>query len=162
LLPTFLREPNWAVSQIEERGPGAEEFLRLQIEDSLAWQAVAARFSNLAVALQAAALSGAALAKREAATIELAAELIVSCARFAAAAKAFRDGATDRLRHLIEEEVDARERALLISGRVGYGGGVNPVLVSEDIQNMRFFLADDRFPNMPDDLFHMTATPYST
>jgi hypothetical protein len=50
---------------------------------------------------------------------------------------------------------------LEISGRLGWGGGVNPILVSEDIQNMRLFLSSDDFPNTDDELFHFTATPYS-
>jgi hypothetical protein len=38
---------------------------------------------------------------------------------------------------------------------------VDPIFVSEDIQNMRLFLSDDAWPKVPDELFHLTPTPYS-
>ena len=80
----------------------------------------------------------------------------------AAAVDAWKRQDADRLRALIEAEAEGRERQLEISGRIGFGGGVNPILVSEDIQNMRLYLACPDFPQVPDEHFHVTANPYST
>jgi hypothetical protein len=114
----------------------------------------------LADALEKAGMPGF-LARREARNIELAGELIASEGRTLLAVQAYHDQDWPLLRETIAEEIDARERQLEISGRLGWGGGVNPILVSEDIQNMRLYLSSDDFPNTPDDSFHFTATPYS-
>jgi hypothetical protein len=98
---------------------------------------------------------------RESQNIELAGELIASEGRTILALDAYRARDAAVLRSTIAGEIDARERQLEISGRLGWGGGVNPILVSEDIQNMRLFLSSDDFPNTDDELFHFTATPYS-
>ena len=43
----------------------------------------------------------------------------------------------------------------------GSGGGVNPILVSDDIQNMRLFHSHPANPNVPEELFHFTLSPCS-
>lgn len=160
-IPAFLRQNNWGLSQVIGRGPGPDELVRLLERDRLAWLEAARGFDALAGVVERLSPTGAALAKREAANIELAAELIVSVGRAAAAYTAWQERAFTKLRAIVEAEIDARERQLQISGRIGLGGGVNPILVSEDIQNMRLFVSSDEFPDVPDNLFHLTACPYS-
>jgi hypothetical protein len=100
-------------------------------------------------------------ARRESRNIELAGELIASEGRYIAACQAFDTGDASRLRTLIEAEIEGRIRQQEISGHLRWGAGVNPILVDEDIQNMRLYLSRDDFPNTPDACFHFTATPYS-
>ncbi len=165
LVPAYLRSlhKQWGLSLVLRNGDmPAGEFLRLQLEDRIRFLGVADIFSKLAVRLRECGHSNAAnLVDRESANIALAGELIASVGRTVAAHDAFGRAAWDELRTLVEEEIDARERELEISGRIGFGGGVNTILVEEDIQNMRLFLSHPSFPLVPDDRFHFTATPYT-
>jgi len=164
LIPPCLRDKSraWEVRQIASDSDRAREFLAQQENDCLRFRETAEHFAALAETLQMHGLtSGAQLAARESAHIELAADLVVSTARFVLAVYLFESGEWDDLGTLVREEIDAREQQLLISGRCGFGGGVDPIFVSEDLQNMRLFLSDDTWPQVPDDLFHLTPTPYS-
>jgi len=163
LIPEFLRafDQGTSMKALRNTGIDTEAFIRFQQKDSKAFVAAAGQFDRLALALERADLDTASLARREARNVELAGELIASIGRSFAAAIAFKASDTAELRQLIEDEVDARERQLEISGRIGWGGGVNPLLVSEDIQNMRLYLSRDDFPDTPDEIFHLTQTPYS-
>ena len=119
-------------------------------------------FTRLAASLRECGnLRAAVIADRESANIALAGELIASIGRTVAAHDAFSCAAWSELRTLVTEEIDARERTLEISGRIGFGGGVNTVLVDEDIQNMRYFISHPAYPIVPDDQFHFTSTPYT-
>ncbi|MEI8196924.1 MAG: hypothetical protein WCI73_13570 [Phycisphaerae bacterium] len=162
LIPVHLREfyTSWGMKVLRERQIEVERFVEFQYADRVAFLAVAAAFEHLAARLAAAGFS-AGSALREGRHIALAGELVASQGRTFAAALAFAAGDTTRLRHIIEEEIDARERQLELSARAGWGGGVNPILVSEDIQNMRLYLSRDDFPHTPDTCFHFTPTPYS-
>ena len=163
LVPAYLRflRADWGMTSILRNGISAGDFAAWQKADCIAFVGVAGQFDRLAEALEKAGISGR-LARREARNIELAGELIASEGRTLLAVQAYHDQDWPLLRQTIAEEIDARERQLEISGRLGWGGGVNPLLVSEDIQNMRLYLSSDDFPNTPDDSFHFTATPYST
>jgi hypothetical protein len=162
LVPAYLRflRADWGMTSIMQNGLSAGDFAAWQKVDRLAFLGIAGQFERLADALEEAGISGH-LARREAPNIELAGELIASKGRTLLAVQAYHDQDWPLLRETIAEEIDARERQLEISGRLGWGGGVNPILVSEDIQNMRLYLSSDDFPNTPDDSFHFTATPYS-
>ena len=163
LVPAYLRflRTDWGMTSILKNGISAGGFADWQKADCIAFVGVAGKFDHFADALEKAGLSGR-LARREARNIELAGELIASEGRTLLAVQAYHDQDWPLLRQTIAEEIDARERQLEISGRLGWGGGVNPLLVSEDIQNMRQYLSSDDFPNTPDNSFHFTATPYST
>ena len=163
LVPAYLRflRTDWGMTSVLRNGISAGDFAAWQKTDCIAFVGVAGKFDHFADALEKAGLSGR-LARREARNIELAGELIASEGRTLLAVQAYHDQDWPLLRQTITEEIDARERQLEISGRLGWGGGVNPLLVSEDIQNMRLYLSSDDFPNTPDDSFHFTATPYST
>jgi hypothetical protein len=162
LVPAYLRflRADWGMTSIMQNGISAGDFAAWQKADRLAFLGVAGQFDRLADALEKAGMPGFP-ARREARNIELAGELIASEGRTLLAVQAYHDQDWPLLRETIAEEIDARERQLEISGRLGWGGGVNPILVSEDIQNMRLYLSSDDFPNTPDDSFHFTATPYS-
>jgi|GEM_PF-910526 len=140
---------------------GAEHFLSLQKEDQAAFAACAGSFDSLSGTLSSAGCESAAFARREAANIRLASELIVSEARFLLAIRLFAGSSWERLREIVLEELDARERQLVISGACGEGAGVDPALVEEDIQNMRLFLSAGCFPNVPDNWFQLTPCPYT-
>ena len=162
LVPAYLRflRTDWGMTSILQNGISAGDFAAWQKADCVAFLGVAGQFDRLADALEKAGMPGFP-ARREARNIELAGELIASEGRTLLAVQAYHDQDWPLLRETIAEEIDARERQLEISGRLGWGGGVNPILVSEDIQNMRLYLSSDDFPNTPDDSFHFTATPYS-
>lgn len=164
LIPTCLRGKSkvWEMQQITKDRKGAQEFLSTQEKSRRQFLEVAGKFAALAETLNRQGYStGSLIAAREAAHIELAAELLVSTARFVLAVYLFEGGEWEDLKALIRDEIGAREQQLLISGRCGFGGGVDPIFVSEDIQNMRLFLSDDAWPEVPDELFHLTPTPYS-
>ena len=160
LVPVFLRPSHGALRSLTKNGISPGDFATWQNADRLVFLGVAGQFDRLAGELEESGMSGR-LARREARNIELAGELLASEGRTILAAQAYHDQDWALLRQTIIEEIDARERQLEISGRLGWGGGVNPLLVSEDIQNMRMYLSSDDFPNTPDDHFHFTATPYS-
>ena len=88
-------------------------------------------------------------------------ELLASQGRTLTAADAFHRGDSEQLRAIVEAEIEERIRQQEISGRIGWGAGINPILVDEDIQNMRLYLSRDDFPDTPDEVFHFTHTPYS-
>lgn len=163
LLPRHLRlYPKSGVQkQLEDAGLTPERMCAYQREDRPSFLASAAHFDGLADALEEAGLPSASLARREARNIELAGELIASIGRFYGAFDAWDSGNAERLRAIIAEEIEARMRQQEISGRIGWGAGVNPILVDEDIQNMRLYLSSDDFPETPDEVFHFTETPYS-
>jgi len=164
LVPAYLRSLHrqWGLSDVLHGDMTARGFLRLQLEDRLHFLGAADIFAGLAGRLRKCGHdNAAALADRESANIALAGELIASVGRTVAAQEAFGRSAWEELRTLVAEEIDARERALEVSGRIGFGGGVNTNLVEEDIQNMRLFLSHPLFPFVPDDRFHFTATPYA-
>jgi hypothetical protein len=164
LIPANLRafHGSWPMDMIRNRGIDPVVMGRYQEEDRRAFLAVAAAFAAFADRLEASGCpAGAALARREGANIELAGELLASEGRTFLAAEAFNRGAADALRAIIAEEIEGRIRQQEIGGRVGWGAGVNSLLVDEDIQNMRLYLSRDDFPDTPDDCFHFTATPYS-
>lgn len=102
------------------------------------------------------------MARREARHIELAGELFASTGRTLTAHAAFKNGDRQQLRTIIEAEIDGRIRQQEITGRISRGSEINPILVDEDIQNMRLYLSHEDFPQVADELFHFTATPYST
>jgi hypothetical protein len=133
-------------------------FARCQDEDRLRFIAAGDRLRELAGRLPA---PSAALARREGDTLILAGELIASIGRTFAAIAAHQRGDHQDLRRIVGEEIDARERQLDLSGRIGFGGGVNPLLVGEDLQNMRLFLSHPAFPDVPAHLFSFTETPFS-
>jgi hypothetical protein len=165
LVPPLLRgvAKTWECRNVLQNGrvaPG--DFARWQEEDRERFQAAARRFDEFASALSATGNdAGPALAAREARNIELAGELIASVGRTVLAAALFERGDWQGLRRVVEQEIDAREAQLELSARAGVGAGVHPLLVREDIQNMRLFLASDEFPHVPDDRFHFTPTPFS-
>lgn len=163
LIPAWLdaAATSWAV-RLFDRSPRRDALLEMTRADRDAWREVARGFAALADRLEQAGLASTALARGESANIDLAAELIVSSVRTVSAVDAWKRRDADLLRTLIGDEIESRERQLDITGRIGLGGGVNPILVDEDIQNMRLFLADPDFPETPMDRFHWTATPYST
>jgi len=162
LVPAYLRflRTDWGMTSIMQNGISAGDFAAWQKVDRVAFLGVAEQFDRFAEALEKAGMSGR-LARREARNIELAGELLASEGRSLLAVQAYHDQDWPLLRQTIAEEIDARERQLEVSGRLGWGGGVNPLLVSEDTQNMRLYLSSDDFPNTPDDSFHFTATPFS-
>jgi len=161
LIPPFFEGYNWGLGQLLQHPCGPRAFLEFQEADRSCWLGVAQDFERLARLLAPISPEGARLAEREAAMITLAAELIVSIGRTAAAVAAWRARDVAGLRALIQAEIEGRERQLEISGRLGLGAGVNPILVSEDIQNMRLFLSHETFPDVPDERFHLTPCPYS-
>jgi len=162
LIPPTLRHDPWVIARVRRAGIDPSILGRFQMQDRLAFLFVAERFDEFADRLRDnGLLEPAAQARREARNIELAAELIASEGRTFEAFDAFQRGDWERLRTIIEAEIEARIRQQEISGRVGWGAGVNPILVDEDIQNMRLFLSHDAFPDVPDACFHFTATPYS-
>lgn len=79
--------------------------------------------------------------------------LIGSQGRIFAASAAYADRNAPMLRALILEEIEARRRQLELSAAIGAGGGIDPVAVSEDIQNMMLFLSSPDFPGTCDDVF---------
>ena len=164
LIPENLR---WLIDKgrlkgLEKRGIDIDGFNAYLHRDRDVFSETARRFERLADALRGkGSPAGASLADREAVNIELAGELIAGTGRTFAAAIAFRKRDAERLRQLIEEEIEARARELELSGRTGWGAGVNPLLVEEDMQNMCLYLSRDDFPDSPDECFHFTYTPYS-
>ena len=159
LIPANLRDSMRIVKQL---GPDPLVMAQYQDEDCATFIAVAADCDSLAERFRTAGMAdAAALAGREARNIELAGELLASVGRTFSAAVAFQAGDAARLRRIISDEIEGRIRQQEISGRIGWGAGINPILVDEDIQNMRLYLSRDDFPNTPDDCFHFTATPYS-
>jgi hypothetical protein len=164
LIPANLRafHDSWPMNMIRHQGIDAPTMGRYQEEDRVAFLAVAAAFDGFADRLAAAGLAaGAFLARREARNIELAGELLASEGRTVTAADAFRRGDAVGLRAIVTAEIEGRIRQQELSGRLGWGAGVNPILVDEDIQNMRLYLSRDDFPDTPDGVFHFTASPYS-
>ena len=164
LIPTCLRGKStvWEIQKIARDRNAAQEFLSRQEQNRLQFLEAAEKFAAFAETLHRQwHATGSHIAARESAHIELASELLVSTARFVLAVHLFEGREWEDLKQLIRDEIDARERQLLISGRCGFGGGVDPIFVSEDIQNMRLFLSDDAWPEVPDELFHLTPTPYS-
>jgi hypothetical protein len=161
LIPPYLKGMNWGLGEMLAHPCGPRAFLSHQEQDRCQWQAKAKQFLKLAADLEEKAPAGASLLRREGAMIELAAELITSIGRTVAAVDAWRRQDWASLRGLVADDIEGRERQLELSGRLGLGAGVNPILVSEDIQNMRLYLASDAFPDVPDDRFHLTPCPYS-
>ncbi len=164
LIPQVLREfkKSWVYAATRSMTIGAEQLSAFHQEDRRAFIRAATAFDVLATAFSdAGATEAASIARREARNIELAGELIASEGRFIAACHAFDVGDSERLRTIVESEIEGRIRQQEISGCIGWGAGVNPILVDEDIQNMRLYLSRDDFPNTPDACFHFTATPYS-
>jgi hypothetical protein len=164
LIPANLRafHGSWPMGMVRNSGIDPLDMGRYQEEDRQAFLAVAGAFTALADRLaESGCLPGAALARREGVNIELAGELLASEGRTFLAAAAFNRGDTAALRATIAEEIEGRIRQQEISGRIGWGAGVNPLLVDEDIQNMRLYLSRHDFPDTPDDCFHFTASPYS-
>ncbi|MEO6908137.1 MAG: hypothetical protein ABI210_09635 [Abditibacteriaceae bacterium] len=164
-IPAILRDfkHSWHVMLLSEGNSNLREFADFQLEDCRIFCEAAEQFDRLADEFESADLQSAKLlARREARKIELAGDLLANQGRLIFAALAVDDGDDVQLRQIVEDEIDARERQLEISGRIGWGGGVHPLLVSEDIQNMRLFLSHDAFPNVPDDCFQFTPSPYST
>lgn len=164
LVPPVLRASDYAKGH-----PGlhtiaeVECFLDFQRQDCLAFLGARDCFVELADRLcEAGCHEGANIARKEAANIHLAGELLVSQARFLLACRLFHNGGSaQRLGEIVEEEIEARERQLLISADCGSGAGINPIFVFEDIQNMRLFLSDDSFPDVPDDCFQLSPTPFT-
>ncbi len=164
LVPANLRafHQSWSMRLMTNKSIDPDRFLAFQEEDRLLFLAVAEAFDALADRCQSATLPAAALlARREARNIQLAGELLASEGRMFAASTAFTRQDAARLRELIEAELEARDRQLEISARIGWGAGINPILVSEDIHNMRLYLSRDDFPDTPDGCFHFTASPYT-
>jgi hypothetical protein len=164
LIPQMLREfkGSWVFKTIISDSIHADQLSVFNEEDRLAFIQAANAFDSLATNFaDSAAVDAAKTASREARNIELAGELIVSEWRYITACQAFEAGDAQRLRTLIEAEIEGRIRQQEVSGRIGWGAGVNPILVDEDIQNMRLYLSRDDFPDTPDDVFHFTATPYT-
>jgi hypothetical protein len=159
LVPPNLRAAEgWVQRQSERQGMDAATFAGYQQEDCTTFLAVAAEFEQFANILENKRLvAGAASARREGLTVALAGELIASQGRTAAAAAAFQSRDVASLRRLVEAEIDARERQMGLSGRLGWGAGVDPFLVEEDIQNMRLYLSSDDFPDTPDACFHFST-----
>ena len=83
----------------------------------------------------------------------LAGELYGSEARTIAAVQAYERKDAAALRALIGEELEARERELRISARLDPESGIDPLLVQEDLANMRLYLSSDGFPSVPKDRF---------
>jgi hypothetical protein len=110
-------------------------------------------FRALAEALDAVTSPGAELARREADSIALAGELIGSQGRMLAAAVAYAGRDASVLRALVVEEIEARHRQLALSAAIGEGGGVNVVMVEQDLQNMMLFLSMPGFPDVDEDVF---------
>ena len=164
LIPQVLRDFKscWVYNIVMEMDIDANKLSDFNEEDRVAFIQTAAAFDELAKKCSEAGNKDAAtIATREARNIELAGEIIASEGRYIAACEAFEVGNNENLRTLIEAEINGRIRQQEISGRIGWGAGVNPVLVDEDIQNMRLYLSSDDFPNTNDEVFHLTATPYS-
>ena len=164
LIPPVLRafKSSWVYSTTLSMDVEADRLSAFHEEDRLAFIQTARAFDELATRFaNSAATEAASTARREARNIELAGEIIASEGRYIAACHAFDAGDSKRLRTLVEAEIEGRIRQQEISGCIGWGAGVNPILVDEDIQNMRLFLSRDDFPHTPDDVFHLTATPYS-
>ena len=164
LIPANLRPLSdcWSMNVIRSQGIDPGDLGRYQEKDCAEFLQVAGVFNDFAASLEEAGLSdGAGLARREARNIELAGELLTSVGRTFTAAEAFDRGDDAALRAIIEAEIEGRIRQQEISGRIGWGAGVNPLLVDEDIQNMRLYISRDDFPHTADDIFHFTATPYS-
>lgn len=163
LIPQNLRamDQSWACRTLQTLDIDVGEFAKYQEEDRSAFVGMSAAFDRFADKMEALSLPSCAIARREARNIELAGEMIGSIGRTFSAYMAYKECDGKRLRTVVEAEIDARERQLQISGRIGWGAGVNPLLVTEDIQNMRLFLSRDDFPNPPDECFHFTETPYS-
>jgi len=163
-IPVTFREFNtsWPMSAMRSRDIDTNALAHFQIDDRIAFLKVAATFDELAERLKEAALyDGASIAHREARNIELAGELLASEGRTILATDAYNRKDADALRGIIEAEIEGRIRQQEITGRIGWGAGINPILVDEDIQNMRLYLSCDDFPNTPDDTFSFTATPYT-
>ena len=104
--------------------------------------------------------ANAANARSEGDNIRLAGELYGSEARTIAAVQAYERKDAAALRALIEEELEARERELRISARLDPESGIDPLLVQEDIANMRLYLSSDGFPSVPKDRFLMNDVWY--
>ena len=166
LIPPVLRPIHdpWYTRAIarSDEPQRAEQFHQLQQADRAAFLDVAKRFAEFADALESAGcVEGASLARHEADQIELIAELITSISRFVLAVHKMRAGQWDRLREIVESEIEARQRQLDTTGRLRRGAGVNPLLVAEDIHNMYVFVSSDLYPHVPDDWFSLTPVPYT-
>lgn len=165
LIPENLRilDGSWVMDTLTRFDIDNQKLTCHLEKDRVVFLKVAATYDQLALTLIEAALpDSATLARREARNIELAGELFASIGRTMTAHKAFKTDKQMVLRNTIEAEIDGRIRQQEISGLIGWGAGVNAILVDEDIQNMRLYLAHDDFPQVADELFHFTATPYST
>ena len=104
--------------------------------------------------------ANAANARSEGDNIRLAGELYGSEARMIAAVQAYERKDAAALWALIGEELEARERELRISARLDPESGIDPLLVQEDIANMRLYLSSDGFPSVPKDRFLMNDVWY--
>ncbi len=163
LIPTYLKTltNQWGVGLIRDVC-AFDVFGNAQLVDRLTLLECAKIFEDLAASLNAVGLTtGSAIAKREAANIELAGELFASIGRTFLALDAFTKQDWKQLRSVILDEIDARERELEISGCIGFGGGVHPIFVQEDIQNMRLYLSSDLYPEANDTLFSSTFSPFT-
>jgi hypothetical protein len=164
LVPVNLRalKDSWAMRLLKANKTDILAFGHFQEEDCAAFQKVSAAYDRVAAHLGERGLpDAAALVLCEARNIELAGELLASVGRTFLAAEAFQRGDSEKLRAIVEEEIEGRQRQLEITGRIGWGAGVNSILVDEDIQNMRLYLSHDDFPNVKDSCFHFTSSPYS-
>ena len=166
LIPPILR-PVKDRGYIKALAPGddvqaAEDFHRLQSADRDAFIGVGQVLHGYAKTLRAVGCEqGAAIADEEGNQMELAGELLTSISRFVLAARCFHAAEWDQLRETVDQEIAARDRQLAITGRLNSGAGVQPQLVEEDINNMCLFLTSERYPDVPDEWFSLTPTPYT-
>lgn len=164
LIPPVLKgnQVNWACTEFASTGVDPDKFCDFNESDCVAFANAAQKFDDLVAVFEEGGNSYAArIARGEARNIQLAGEIIASQGRYIAANHAFNTNNHQRLRTLIEAEIAGRIRQQEITAQAGWGSGINPLLVDEDIQNMRLYLSCDDFPNTADDLFHLTAVPYS-
>ena len=61
---------------------------------------------------------------------------------------------------MVFDSLNRRERELRISARLDPESGIDPLLVQEDLANMRLYLSSDGFPSVPKDRFLMNDVWY--
>ena len=151
----------WPYRQVAAAVTNTEQFLSVARGDRERFGAAADAFARLADRLEAKGdRANVANARSEGDNVRLAGELYGSEARTIAAVQAYERKDAAALRALIGEELEARERELRISARLDPESGIDPLLVQEDLANMRLYLSSDGFPSVPKDRFLMNDVWY--
>lgn len=156
LIPQNLRDKSsfWAVKWILQNGITPQKFYLYHKNDLKEFEKSAEAFSQLAAMLKEKSLiRGSKIAEREADAIRLAGHLNLSIGHYIYAVSLYENSDFSQLKKIISDEIENREYELAISGRLAPFSGIDIILCEEDIQNMIFYISDDEYPIVPDNLF---------